>query len=105
MSVTVPVGVPDEPVTVPVTVRETFETMVLDAGTTVTVAVAVPVAAVQPFTTFATFSDPRPVARSNPTVPLYPSRMPNVSPECETVQFGVLGAQAIEIVPVSTSLK
>jgi hypothetical protein len=62
VSVTFPVAVPDEPVTVPVTVSETFEISVAEAGVTVTVAVAVPVIADQPVTTFATFKEPSPLA-------------------------------------------
>jgi hypothetical protein len=105
-SVTVPVGVPLDPATAIVTLRLWFETMLLLAGVTVTVAVPVPVtAAPQPFTTFATFNEPRPVALSNPTPAANPLSTPIVLPVVATVQFGVPAAQGIAFVPVSGSLK
>jgi hypothetical protein len=102
---TEPVGVPLEPVTVTVTaVPLRFEKLV-GLAETETVAVAVPTADAHPFTTFATFNVPSPVARSKPTPAPYPERMPTASPECETVQFGDPEAHGIAIVPVTTSLK
>jgi hypothetical protein len=62
--VTVPVGVPLEPVRVTATFSAEFSVRQLIAGVTVTVATALPVDNVQAFTTLATFRDPSPVARS-----------------------------------------
>jgi hypothetical protein len=80
-SVTVPVGAmvcpfgsfgaPVAPPTVTVTLSVLLELMLVGLGVTVIVGAAEPgVTAVQAFTTLATFSEPRPVARSKPVVAL-----------------------------------
>jgi hypothetical protein len=78
---TIPVGVvppASELATVTVTLSATFELMLADDGVTVTIAVPVPTCETKEFTTFATFIDPRPVARSKPAVALYASVPPAV---------------------------
>jgi hypothetical protein len=70
---TVPVGVvppAGELATVTVTPSATFDCTEFAAGVTVTVAVPVPNCETKELTTFATFIDPRPVARSKPAVAL-----------------------------------
>jgi hypothetical protein len=65
-----PVGVPLDPVTVTVRVRAVLAEIVEAEGVAVNVAGAVPASEIHALTTFATFIDPRPVARSKPALAL-----------------------------------
>ena len=51
-----------------------------------------------------TFSEPSPVAKSNPVPALKPLRIPIGSPANVVVQFRLLVVQGTEMVPVVTSL-
>src|SRR5579871_6522164 len=57
----------------------------------------------QACTRLVAFTEPRPVARSNPVPVLYPEITPYVSPLCETVQFGDPLAQGTLLLPEVTS--
>ena len=91
-SVMDPVGVPLAPVTATVTPKLTPVVMLLLAGVTVTVDVAEPVVSHTPaaFATLATLSDPRPVARSKPSVAPYPDSVPTLPPVVEVQSLGMI---------------
>src|SRR6185503_14626283 len=82
----VPVGVPLAPATTTTTLTLWFEMMLLGVGVTVIVLEVVPTDPLHPFTTFATFIDPRPVAASYPAPAVKPERIPHVFPEFVTEQ-------------------
>ena len=105
---TVPVGVPFAPDTVTAIVVPCAVVMLDGFAVTVTVAGFVPLPVVgQAFTTFATFSEPRPDARSKPAVALNTFSTPTVSPLTFTRQFDMFCefcVHGIAFVPLSMSL-